>query len=64
VIQKIVKKISLNDADLIKSDLEYWLSRTPEERLSAVEILRRQKYGDDLRVDKTICIIHKNHHPG
>jgi len=60
VIQKIVKKISLNDPDQIKSDLEYWLSRTPEERISAVEILRRQKYGDDLRVDKTICIIRRN----
>ena len=59
-MKKIVKKISLNDPDQIESELEYRLSRTPEERLSAVEILRRQKYGDDLRVDKTICIIRRN----
>lgn len=29
----------------IRSDLDYWLSRPVEERLSAVEFLRRQYYG-------------------
>lgn len=26
--------------------LDYWLSRPPEERISAVEYMRRQLYGD------------------
>lgn len=29
------------------NDLEFWLSRTPEERISAVEHLRRMMYGYD-----------------
>ena len=27
-----------------KSDLQYWLSKTPEERISAMEVLREQYY--------------------
>lgn len=29
------------------TDLEYWLSRPPEERLAAVEYLRQMMYGYD-----------------
>lgn len=29
------------------NDLEYWLSRPPEERLAAVEFLRQMMYGYD-----------------
>jgi len=28
-------------------DKEYWLSKTPQERLEAVEIMRRIIYGDE-----------------
>lgn len=35
----IVRKISLNDQT--NYDLEYWLSKTPEERMEAVEFLRK-----------------------
>ncbi|HEY7750660.1 MAG TPA: hypothetical protein VH917_00075 [Ignavibacteriaceae bacterium] len=35
---------SLEDAD---SDVKYWHSRTPEERLLAVEFLRQMMYGYD-----------------
>jgi hypothetical protein len=38
-MEKIVKIKYKNDKD---SNLEYWLSKTPEERLQAVEILREQ----------------------
>jgi hypothetical protein len=41
----------------IKQNLEYWLSKTPEERLSAVEILRRQIYGDSKRLQRTARVI-------
>lgn len=29
------------------TDLEYWLSRTPAERLEAIEYMRRMVYGYD-----------------
>ncbi len=36
--------VPLKDAD---NDLEYWLSRTPQERFAAIEINRRMVYGHD-----------------
>lgn len=42
VNKKQVEKRKLKDKN---TDLEYWLSRTPDERLSAVEILRQNLYG-------------------
>lgn len=57
MIQKTVKKINLNDKEQLQSDLDYWLSRTPEERLSAVEILRRQYNGNSARLQRTVRII-------
>jgi hypothetical protein len=53
-MQKIIKKSDLHDTDAARRDLEFWLSRTPEERVSAVEILRRQHYGDMGRIKKMI----------
>jgi hypothetical protein len=44
MIRNVVSKHNLHDSQA-KLDLEYWLSRTPEERVEAVEILRRQFYG-------------------
>ena len=44
-------------------DLEetsYWLSRTPEERLSAIEIYRRMVYGEDIataRLQRSIAVV-------
>ncbi|MBI2421799.1 MAG: hypothetical protein HYV27_03135 [Candidatus Hydrogenedentes bacterium] len=29
------------------NDLEYWLSRTPQERFEAIEYMRRVLYGND-----------------
>lgn len=42
VNRKHIEKRKLKD---ISTDLEYWLSRTPDERLSAVELLRQNLYG-------------------
>lgn len=42
-------KTALSVASLfdVSDEKEYWLSRTPEERLRAVEFLRRIAYGHD-----------------
>ena len=47
MIQKVIKKQDLRSHNEIHQNLEYWLGRTPEERLAAVEFYRRQVYGDN-----------------
>ena len=41
MIEKTVKKHKLKESST-KNDYKYWLSKSPEERVSAVEIIRRQ----------------------
>ncbi|MBI3118646.1 MAG: hypothetical protein HYZ00_08165 [Candidatus Hydrogenedentes bacterium] len=38
---------SVCDLHDLGNELEFWLSRTPEERLAAVEYLRQMTYGYD-----------------
>lgn len=38
-MEKVIKKTSIKEK---QSDLEYWLSKTPQERLEALEFLRQQ----------------------
>jgi hypothetical protein len=58
MIQKIVKIRDLEDNDSIKADLEYWLSKSPTERLAAVEYMRRQYHGNTARLQKNLCSVH------
>lgn len=37
--------LSVVSLDDISNDKEYWLSKTPEERLEAMELMRRINYG-------------------
>ena len=39
MMKKKLKIVSLKDKN---SDLEYWLTKTPQDRLEAIEILRQQ----------------------
>ena len=43
LLKTVVKKYKLSETS-VKDDLNYWLSKSPDERISAVEILRRQQY--------------------
>ena len=58
-MEKVIRKISLKDKR--NYDLEYWLSKTPEERISAIEFLRQQFYetedGSTPRLQRVIKII-------
>jgi len=56
-IKKVVKKMTLEEAQSPTRDLAYWLSRPPEERIEAVELLRRQVHGDSLRLERTARVI-------
>ncbi|MBN1382039.1 MAG: hypothetical protein JXA41_10215 [Deltaproteobacteria bacterium] len=42
--KRIVKVTSLDD---LEEEKEYWISKTPVERIEAVEINRRMIYGED-----------------
>ena len=49
--------VSLEEAD---DDLAYWLTKTPEERLRAMEFLRQTLYGYDpstARMQKVLTIL-------
>ncbi len=58
-LQKIVKKYSLREHlnEGVKNDLKYWLSKSPSERIEAVEFLRRQFHGNTGRLQRVIKII-------
>jgi hypothetical protein len=57
MIRKVAQKHKMDRDFEIRQNLEYWLSRTPEERLSAVEILRRQVYGDSQGLQRVVRVI-------
>jgi len=62
---KQMKKLRIISVDQPDGSLEFWLSRTPEERLSAVEILREQCYAiqgfkEIPRLVKAVRIVEKS----
>jgi len=57
MIQKIVNKRDLRSFSSIKEDLIYWLSRTPEERVAAVDYLRKQYHGSTERLQRSARVI-------
>jgi len=54
---KTVQKHDMNNFSEIRQNLEYWLSRPPEERLAAVDFIRRQYYGDSHQLQRVVRII-------
>lgn len=59
MIKKIVKKHHLQDQAATKNDLAYWLSKTPEERVAAVDDLRRQYYGNATRLQRIARVVQR-----
>jgi len=57
MIKRVVKRRSLRDSSSRKDDLDYWMSRTPEERIAAVEFLRRQFYGSTEGLQRTARVV-------
>ena len=47
----------LNDPQAARRDREYWLSRTPQERMEAVEILREECYGVQQRLVRVARVL-------
>ena len=59
--RKTVQKHDMDDYSEIRQNLEYWLSRPPEERLAAVDALRREYYGDSHRLQRVARVILRQH---
>lgn len=57
-MEKVVKKRKLSDITFLE-DLDYWLSKSPEERISAVEYLRIQYYGNSARLQRSVRIVQR-----
>ena len=55
-MEKIIHKCRVGEEQHDVRDVEYWLSRTPVERISAVETLRRQYHGETGRLRRTVRI--------
>ena len=60
VIEKKVQKHRMDEHLEIRQNHQYWLSRPPEERLCAVEFLRRQVYGDTKRLQRTARVVQRS----
>ena len=56
---RMQKKIQIHplDEDDAPKDLLYWLSKSPMERVEAVEQLRKMQYGDTERLQRVIRVI-------
>jgi hypothetical protein len=52
MIKKVVHVKDMDDKRLTLEDLKYWLSRPPEERVAAVDYLRRQFHGSSARLQR------------
>ena len=55
------KKVKIKDlkASPDLDDLAYWLSRSEEDRISAVEILRRQQHGNTARLQSSVAVVQR-----
>jgi hypothetical protein len=52
MIEKVVSKRDLKDPSLAKEDVQFWLTKTPAERIEAVEFLRKQFHGSIPRLQR------------
>jgi DNA-binding MurR/RpiR family transcriptional regulator len=60
MIQKVVRKTDFKDFSEVKANLSYWLSKTPEERVGAVELLRRRYHGSPGRLQRSARVIQRS----
>ncbi len=60
MIKKVVRKANIKDFSEVKDNLAYWLSKTPEERVAAVEYLRREFIGSSARLQRSAHVIQRS----
>ena len=60
MIRRTVHKFRQDAHCQIKQNLQYWLSRAPQERLAAVDLLRRQMYGDTEGLQRVARVVQRS----
>jgi len=60
MIQKVVIIKELKSNDSISADLEFWLRKSPEERVATVDYLRRQYHGSTARLQRVARVIQRS----
>ena len=58
MIAKVVKIVNLDNNNIL-DDVKYWLSKSPEERIAAVEYLRRQFHGSSARLQRVARVVQR-----
>jgi hypothetical protein len=59
VIQRVVRKGVLDTVSEARENLAYWLTRTPAERVEAVELLRRRMHGSAARLQRVARVVER-----
>lgn len=57
MVKRVVTRRNLRDSSSFKDDLEYWLSKSPEERVATVDYLRGQYHGSTARLQRSARVI-------
>ena len=56
-LQRTLGVTSFDEEASTKPALQHWLSRPPEERIAAVEFLRRQVHGTGARLRRVLRVV-------
>jgi hypothetical protein len=56
VMERTLRVLTFDEHSKGNADLEYWLTRPPEERVNAVEQLRRQHHGTGVRLQRVLRV--------
>jgi hypothetical protein len=59
MIRIVVHKRNLIDYSSTKEDLAYWLNKTPDERVAAVDYLRMLYHGNTARLQRSARVIQR-----
>jgi hypothetical protein len=59
MLKKEIQKRNLQDLSTPKSDLAFWLKKSPEERVAAVDFLRRQYYGTPTGLQRVARVVQR-----
>lgn len=59
MIQKVFKVMDLEDKGAVAEDYRYWRGKKSDERIAAVEYLRRQFHGSSARLQRVARVIQR-----
>jgi hypothetical protein len=59
MIEKVIRKDNLHRLQSAGEDIAYWLTRSAEERVAAVDYLRKQYHGNTARLQRVARIIQR-----